>query len=123
MEEKKVAHNLTACKNCGVIMVKTTRTLCNKCFKEEESLFSKIKEFLKKNSEASVEDIASKCGCDVEKVNYFIKSGRLERLGFRKIMHKCELCGKTIYEGVVCCDCDRILKAQLQALSGKNPGS
>lgn len=110
------APNLISCRICGVIMVKVARDVCPKCFKEEEELFTKIKGFLRSNPGASVAQVAEHCFCTEERVTEFIKSGRLERVGLRNIAHQCELCGITIYEGVMCPDCKKNLKDQVKSL-------
>lgn len=108
--------NLISCRVCGVIMVKIAKDICPKCFKAEEDLFGRIKGFLRTNPGASVGQVAEYCQCEEDQVNAFIKSGRLERVGVRRIAHQCELCCTTIYEGVMCPDCNRKLKDQVKQL-------
>ena len=119
MRDECIGTNLITCRNCGVIMVKKSRDLCQSCFAEEERLFTRIKDFLRANPGANIEQIAINCNCEKEKILYFLKTGRLERLGFRKIVHQCEICGETIYEGVMCQDCKRSLKDQVNALRNR----
>ncbi len=123
MVEENQGPNLISCRNCGVIMVRIAKDLCPKCFKEEEELFGKIKVFLRANPGASVEQVANNCGCEEDRVMFFIKSGRLERIGLKKIAHQCELCGVTIYEGVMCPDCNKKLKDQVKMLRDMNPNA
>ena len=112
---------LISCRVCGVIMVKLARDVCPKCFKEEEELFQKVKNFLRTNPGASVEQVAINVGCASEQVQAFINSGRLERVGLRKVAHPCQLCQKIIYEGVMCPDCKKDLKDQVRILSDAPP--
>ena len=102
-------------------MVKIAKDICPKCFKEEEELFAKIKNFLRANPGASITQVAENCNCKEEAVHAFIKSGRLERVGLRRIAHQCELCNATIYEGVMCADCKKKLKDQVKLLRSIAP--
>ncbi len=120
-EQQDGNNNLISCRVCGVIMVKIARDICPKCFKEEEELFAKIKTFLRANPGASITQVAEYCGCSEDAVHAFIKSGRLERVGLRRIAHQCELCNATIYEGVMCADCKKKLKDQVKMLKSITP--
>ena len=122
MAEPQETNNLISCRVCGVIMVKIAKDICPKCFQAEEELFSKIKNFLRANPGASITQVAENCGCKEEAVHAFIKSGRLERVGLRRIAHQCELCNTTIYEGVMCADCKKKLKDQVKMLRSMTPG-
>ena len=121
MAEQQDTNNLISCRVCGVIMVKIAKDICPKCFKEEEELFAKIKNFLRANPGASITQVAENCNCKEEAVHAFIKSGRLERVGLRRIAHQCELCNATIYEGVMCADCKKKLKDQVKLLRSIAP--
>ena len=121
MAEQQETNNLISCRVCGVIMVKIAKDICPKCFKEEEELFAKIKNFLRANPGASITQVAENCDCKEEAVHAFIKSGRLERVGLRRIAHQCELCNATIYEGVMCADCKKKLKDQVKLLRSIAP--
>lgn len=107
---------LISCRVCGVIMVRLVRDVCPKCFRAEEDLFQKVKNFLRINPGASVEQVAQHAGCSDDQVQIFIRSGRLERVGIRKMAHACQLCQTTIYEGVMCSECKRTLKEQVSQL-------
>ena len=98
-------------------MVKLARDVCPKCFREEEELFQKVKSFLRANPGASVSQVAEHARCAPDQVQAFINSGRLERVGLRKVAHACQLCQKIIYEGVMCPECKKELKDQVRSLA------
>lgn len=104
-------------------MVRLARDICPKCFQEEEKVFQKVRDFLRANNGASLEDVAIHTGCGVEQVESFLRSGRLERVGVKKVAHPCQLCQKIIYEGVVCPDCKKNLKEQVTSLKSLVPDS
>lgn len=114
---------LITCRVCGVIMVRLARDVCQKCFRDEEDLFQKVKNFLRINPGASVDQVAQFAGCPEEQVQIFIRSGRLERVGVRKVAHVCQLCQAVIYEGVMCTECNRSLKDQVKSLREPATGS
>lgn len=109
------SQKLISCRVCGVIMVKLARDTCSKCFQKEEELFQKVKGFLRSNPGASVQEVAQAMNCSEEHVKYFIRSGRLERVGV-KVAHPCQICQKTILDGMICPECKRNLKDQVSTL-------
>ncbi len=116
-----IDNKLISCRVCGIIMVKLARDVCPKCFREEEELFQKVKNFLRTNPGASVVQVAEHAACSEEQVQAFINSGRLERVGLRKVAHPCQLCQKIIYEGVMCPECKKDLKDQVNNLKEPRP--
>ncbi|HPW58239.1 MAG TPA: hypothetical protein PLK58_06345 [Candidatus Rifleibacterium sp.] len=116
-----IDNKLISCRVCGIIMVKLARDVCPTCFRQEEELFQKVKNFLRTNPGASVTQVAEHAGCDEDQVQAFINSGRLERVGLRKVAHPCQLCQKIIYEGVMCPECKKDLKDQVNNLKEPRP--
>ena len=109
--------NLISCRLCGVIMVKLSRDICQKCHQEEEELFLKVRDYLRSNPGVTINDVAKALEATDEQIEYFIKSGRLERVGV-KISHQCQTCKKTINSGLICHECSKELKEQVKALQG-----
>lgn len=107
--------NLISCRVCGKIMVKLSRDVCQTCYVQEEELFAKVKDFLKANPGATVEEVANTLQTTKSKIEFFIKSGRLERIGLQ-ISHPCETCGKIIKTGIICSDCSKELKEKVNVL-------
>lgn len=109
------SQKLISCRVCGVIMVKLGRDICSKCFQKEEELFQRVKNFLRANPGITVKEVAQAMNCPEKHIEYFITSGRLERVGV-KIAHPCQICQKTIVEGLICPECKRNLKDQVAML-------
>ena len=109
------SQKLISCRVCGVIMVKLARDTCSKCFQIEEELFQKVKGFLRANPGATIPEVATAMNCTEEHVNYFVKTGRLERVGV-KVAHPCQICQKTIMDGMICGECKKSLKDQVSTL-------
>lgn len=108
---------LISCRGCGLVMVKLSRDVCNACFQKEEELFVQVKDFIRANPNAAVHEVAEALNISVNQINYFIKSGRLERLGVN-VPHPCQTCGRIITTGLICPDCSDDLKKQVGELKG-----
>lgn len=111
-----MTENIIACRLCGKIMPRLARDICPECFEKEEALFHKVKTILQENPSAQVADVAKFAGCTAEQVETIVRSGRLERAGIKHVAHSCQLCSEIIYDGVLCANCKRILKEQLNVL-------
>jgi type II secretory ATPase GspE/PulE/Tfp pilus assembly ATPase PilB-like protein len=109
------SQNLISCRVCGVIMVKLARDTCSKCFQKEEELFQKVKNFLRSNPGSTVPEVARAVDCSEAQVQYFVRTGRLERVGV-KVSHPCQICQKTIMDGMICPECKKSLKDQVSTL-------
>ena len=117
---QELGPKLVSCRVCGVIMARLARDVCSKCFAAEETVFQKVKTFLRINPGASVAEVAKSVGCPVKQIEYFIRSGRLERVGV-KVAHPCQICQKTIMDGMICPECKKTLKDQVSTLK-RNTG-
>ena len=115
-----IANNLVSCRICGTIMVKLARDICSKCAQKEEILFQKVKSYLRSNPGSSIIEVSKAVGCTDKEVDYFVQSGRLERIG-AKIAHPCKICQKKIIEGIICHECKRGLKEQVTLLKQDAP--
>jgi hypothetical protein len=115
--------NISVCKNCGEVMYKASRDMCNTCFKHEDEIFQRTRNFLRANPGATIELAARFVGCSVELITDFITSGRLARAGIRKIAHECQLCCTIIYEGNICPTCEKVLLEHLNSLKKYGPSS
>ena len=106
---------LITCRICGLVMVKLSRDVCNPCFQKEEDLFLRIKDFVRANPKATVREVGDSLGISDDQINYFIRTGRLERLGVN-IEHACQTCGRIITTGLICSECSEELKKQVGSL-------
>lgn len=108
---------LTNCPNCETLFLKSKfRDVCDSCFKEEEKLFEKVYQFIRKkeNRTATMVQVIDATEVDEELIIKFIKSGRLKLMQFPNLGYKCEKCGATIREGRLCVTCSDTLRSQLK---------
>lgn len=98
---------LANCSSCGNIFAKTMRDICPACYKAEEEAFKIVYKFLslRKNREATMEEIVERTGVEQELIIKFMKQKRLRSSKFPKLSYPCEQCGVAIVEGIVCHAC------------------
>ena len=70
--------------------------------------FGKIKAFLDKNGPTPAITIAKATGVDRDKINYYLRKGRVEIPEGSKFYLKCEKCGCSIRYGRYCPDCVKV---------------
>ncbi|WP_163099306.1 TIGR03826 family flagellar region protein [Peribacillus alkalitolerans] len=109
---------LANCPKCDAIFVKSAfRDVCDPCFKEEEKLFEKVYNFIRKkeNRTATMNQVVEGTEVDEVLIVKFIKTGRLKLAHFPNLGYSCEKCGTTIRDGKICGACAVQLKSQLSS--------
>lgn len=110
---------LDNCPKCGRLFVKNQfRDICEVCYKEEEKLFEKVYNFLRKreNRTATLAQVVAATEVDETLIIKWIKKGRIQLLQFPNLGYPCDKCGKLIREGRLCSECNQGLQQQLQKL-------
>ena len=108
---------LTNCPRCGRLFVKhSIRDVCEQCYKEEEVLFEKVYQFLRKreNRTATMAQVVEATGVSESLITKWIKIGRLQLVHFPNLGYPCELCGAMIREGKLCRECRTKLQTELK---------
>lgn len=106
---------IVSCRVCGAVMVRLARDVCPECFRKEEELFAKVREFLAANPGITVPELAERVGTTVEQIEIFILTGRVERIG-AQIAHQCQTCNKIIMTGLICHECLKSIKEHVSDL-------
>lgn len=103
---------LANCSSCGNVFAKTMRDICPECYRKEEEAFKKVYKFLslRKNREATMEEISEGTGVEEELIIKFLKQKRLRSSKYPKLSYPCERCGVAIVEGSVCAACSQEVK-------------
>ncbi len=98
MEQNNIgsSHNLINCKKCGALFIKTTRDICDNCYKHEMDLAEKVKEFIKSNekigkAKVGVEEILKATKISKKEFEDIFEKGRLFSV-ISKITVKCRFC-------------------------------
>jgi flagellar operon protein (TIGR03826 family) len=111
---------LTNCPKCGEIFVQSQfRTICQKCWKEEEAAYETVYQYIRKreNRTATMEQVVEATGIEEGLLLKFIKEGRLKLNQFPNLGYPCEKCGKSIRQGRLCDACTEDLRKQIQVHS------
>lgn len=98
--------NIKNCRECGKIYSHPSSPICSECKKEDEVDFEKVRDYIRKNSNAGVHLISERTGVSVNKINRFIKNGRLLASGIQSNLKAlCERCNAPIEGGRYCESC------------------
>ena len=101
---------LRNCADCGKIFSHPTLRYCSSCMKARNDDFGRVKDYLRKNPNASTAETAEATEVDLDTIMGYIRSGRLSIVP-RDVQLHCEVCGKTISKGRLCNTCGKELAA------------
>ncbi len=109
------------CRKCGKIFTfMGGAPICPACKQADEEDFKRIKEYLYRNSGASITEVSTELEISVEKIKRFLKEGRLEITGDDgNLILECETCGKSIKSGRFCDECERNLAAGFKSAASQ----
>ncbi|MFI8688006.1 TIGR03826 family flagellar region protein [Rossellomorea sp. NPDC077527] len=96
------------CPRCNAIFMRNKfRDVCDKCYKEEETMYETVYKFLKKreNRAATMDRVIEVTGVDEELLYKWVKKGRIQTRQFPNMGYPCDKCGKIIVTGRICSDC------------------
>ena len=68
---------LRNCINCGKVHTLPAK-MCKECREKEQKLYQKVREFLWKNPNSTVDEIHEKTGVSKKKIIKYVKEGRFE---------------------------------------------
>ncbi|MED4350969.1 hypothetical protein P9265_01295 [Schinkia azotoformans] len=107
---------LDNCPKCGRIYVKNLRGMCDVCRKEDDRLFDKVYQFVKKrqNRTATMMQIVEATEVPEETIMRYVKEGRLKPTQFPNLGYPCERCGTVIQSGKLCSNCAGNLESDLK---------
>lgn len=78
---------------------------CPMCRKSDEEDFKKVKDYIFENGVAPAMEVSEKTGISLERINQYLREGRLEIPEGSPIFIKCEMCSVDIRSGRLCPDC------------------
>jgi|GEM_PF-1472885 len=73
------SNNLINCRKCGALFVKTSRDICDECFKDEVDLAEKVKSFIQ---------LSEKIGKEKVTVEEILKATKLSEKVFEELFEK-----------------------------------
>jgi flagellar operon protein (TIGR03826 family) len=98
--------NVRNCNKCGRIFNYVTgQSICSQCKKDLEVLFKETRVFIRRNPNASMQEVSESCKVEIKQIKQWIRE---ERLSFSKdsdVGVECEQCGTKIKTGRFCEPC------------------
>jgi len=113
--------NVRNCTRCGRIFNYVAgQSICSQCKGELETLFKEVRTFIRRNPQASIQEVSEECKVETKQIRQWIRE---ERLSFTKesgVGIECEKCGKTIRTGRFCDDCKKETLDDLKSVGRQN---
>ena len=97
------------CKKCGKVFASFGDKVCVDCKREEDELFTKVKEYIYDHPRASIKEVSRETEVDEDIILRYMREGRIEVADDSLSTLTCEKCGKIIRTGKYCVDCQKKL--------------
>lgn len=123
MESKKLfQENYRCCKECGRELPENYEgEICPNC--QEQQLFYEVRDYIRSEN-VTERDVADHFQIPIRKVRSWIREGRIEYREDEKpaltSLH-CMRCGKQIYAGTYCPECNKIINGPVGVVLAKEP--
>ena len=94
------------CRNCGrMFNYLGGPSICPICRESAEKSFEKVRDYIRENPHANIQQISDECEVSVQQINQWVREERLEFSKDSPIMLECENCGDPIRSGRYCEKC------------------
>jgi flagellar operon protein (TIGR03826 family) len=110
---------LRNCPVCRKLFVYTFKNKCPDCIKKDEEELKKVKDYIIKNPNSTIEKITEKTGVKGKKVLEFLREGRLILKYANEDLLSCQMCNKPILSGKYCEECAKDVKFKIQTAVNK----
>jgi methionyl-tRNA synthetase len=98
--------NVRNCSRCGRIFNYVTgQPICIQCKTELESLFKDTRLYIRRNPNASIQEVSEQCKVEVKQIRQWIREERLSFSADSTVGIDCEKCGMSIKTGRFCEKC------------------
>lgn len=87
-------------------------SICPECQQREDELYDTVVAYLKENPNSTVAEVATALHCDIELIDKFIQSGRLNSVK-PAWQSRCRNCGTAISSGDMCEKCRKQLASDI----------
>ena len=102
------------CSRCNQVFLYQGRGICPACQAEEEREFDKLRDFLEKQPEASLEEVSQATGVPVNRILAFLRDGRLISKDPALGGLRCQVCGAPVTSGRFCPSCADKLRTSIE---------
>lgn len=115
--------NVRNCRNCGAIFNYVSgQVICPACKEEVEKKFQEVKEYIRNNKGAGINEVAEACDVDSGQIRQWLREERLELTADSGVYLNCESCGAPLRSGRFCDKCTQNMTRGFQeVLKGKQP--
>ncbi len=94
------------CRSCGRLFnYLGGQSICPACREEVEKKFQEVKEYIRTNPHANIQEIADDNGTSTSQIRQWIREERLQFADDSPVGIECENCGATIKTGKYCDNC------------------
>lgn len=107
------------CKNCGKMFNYIGKPICPGCEKALEDKFQEVKQFIKDNPNASINEVSEKNEVSVNQIKRWVREERLTFSEASMVGLECESCGTMIRTGRFCEACKQKLGNSLNSVINK----
>ncbi len=83
--------------------------ICPRCKRKEEEMFQVVKEYLRENPGATMQEVSEETEVPMYLIESFLRAGRLQVAPNSPIALACEMCGARILTGRFCNKCSNTL--------------
>ncbi len=98
--------NVRNCRYCGRLFNYVLGPImCPVCREAREAKFQDVKNYIRDNPGASINDVSQECDVEVNQIHQWIREERLQFSEDSPIRVACEKCGTMIRAGVYCDKC------------------
>lgn len=106
----RIAVNLINCTQCGQVTLKVEKQpYCVSCIQKKEQEILRCMVFLRKNEQATIDELSEGTGIPIKMIRKFIEEHRLSPSLFENIYYTCRMCKKDTKDGHICERCFRML--------------
>lgn len=117
--------NAMNCPRCRRVFVKRLDPICPTCVKEEEEIYDKVRDYVKRNPDKMIKEVADACDVSIKRILAYLRDGKLETSSGMQGELTCTKCGKPILTGRMCEKCILETNFELQDMRNaavKNKG-
>jgi predicted amidophosphoribosyltransferase len=110
------------CEKCGAVFLKTLKSICPKCIKQEESDFQQAVVWLRENPGETMNSLSKATGIEMRDILRWVRE---QRLMFSRNAGApvCRKCGMVIDAGELCETCKSSLSREITGSANPAPGA
>lgn len=110
--------DVRTCRRCKNLYQHITGPeVCPRCRRKEEDMFQVVKQYLRENPGASMQEVSEETEVPTYLIESFLRAGRLQVAPNSPIALSCERCGAKIVTGRFCNKCSNNLVSDLNEMA------